>query len=518
MTHISLYSEGNIRTILDMTKNLVTTEVDLNSAKLLTHAELEEIMKRADQAHLKPKNMHMSHHLENLNKIIVCDLVEHIKHKLKNNLNKTMNPYQSNGQQPFPFQQIDPRMDHASNNPELLLAQRLNERKALDGMMGPPSQGMSSYPPSQGMSPYPQMQMPQMQMPQMQMPQMQMPQMPSGSKCLIESIHPAAVKQFLNLSDKEKHWLSIQNPGYFQQLIAEVHRMNRVMMGERVEDPVLPQRPTNTGESEQESGSESGSESDSSLPRRPAEKHRNKRDNRTHDNRTHNNNTFGNNRDYNRDNITEYLSLDFRNDLREIDMNKYLLTFTDHHNVQSIELKSCLINQTSALENEPYIYVCIDEIDGDYSVASGKNRINVFGKLIQDKVVNGFIIYRPENCCKVFDGRKLLNHLTISFVQYGQQRLSLSRVDVRKISKSQSKNMLKISTNGSHYLSRNDKLNVSLHNPAQVTVMALDILDIPDNETIIVESPLSESILKGSSPALERIGIKCTMTFEIKRS
>jgi len=50
--------------------------------------------------------------------------------------------------------------------------------------------------------------------------------------------------------------------------------------------------------------------------------------------------------------------------------------------VQCIELESCVINQSCDLEGEPYVYIMIDEIKGDYNINMGKHRAcNVFGKL-----------------------------------------------------------------------------------------------------------------------------------------
>ena len=403
----------------------------------------------------------------------------------------------------LPFQQIDPTLESKSDA-DIRLAQKIAERNTLDGAMGPPV-GVN---PALARAPN--------QMPGMQMPSMQMP---DGRAPTTQNVHPALVHQFLTLGEQGRQALALRDPMLYHQLIGAVQRMNMQYLGEKEEVQEIVQNEEDPAENEEssksgsgsgsDSGSDAGSDSGSGSDVEEHKKH--KRDNGRSHKRERSRQTQPHKP---RSSQVEYLSLDFRNDLREIDTNKYILTFADQHNVSKIELESCLINQSSVLEAEPYIYICIDEIDGDYMVSSGKTRINVFGKLIQSKTINGFLVYQPEHCSKVFSARRLLNRLTVSFVQFDQQRISLTKLHVKNVNRSVAKNYIKVVSKGAHHLTVSDRINAYTQNDDQTNVSCMSVIDTPEKDVLIVETS-GDCIMKDARATFERVGVKCTLTFKL---
>lgn len=552
------FSSQNKNIITGVVCDLVKKEQGIN---ITVDPIIDSVMKYVFDNHPKPHTIPQQTHLENINKIVISELLDKIKtrelknNKIDNNNNMSIAPYNPNPfaggngysqqqggygqqqggygqqqggygqqqggygqQQTLPFQQMDSSME-ARSDADILLAQKIQERNSLDGVMGPPQpmhHGMTggmNNPINSQISNY-MAQNPNMQH-GMQNMQHGMQNMQRGAP----NVHPAVISNFLSLSPAAQRNFAMMDPMQYHHIVGAIQRMNMQYLGEK--EDVTTVEPTKTDtESSHCSGDDPSVESGSDHQTEDEdedEKHkkRNKKNGKKHHKiEIVTNKRRTQKRDYHQEPRThvqaEYLSLDFRNDLREIDSNKYILAFTDQHNVSTIELESCLINQTDILQSEPYIYICIDEIDGDYMVSTGKNRVNVFGKLIQSKVVNGFIVYQPENCCKVFNSRKLLNQLSVSFVQYDQRKLSLTKLHVAKIGKSSDK--LKIISKGPHYLSQNDKVNICTQDEGQITVNSLNILDTPDKNVIITSMPLNNNI---KNPTFERVGIKCTLTFKI---
>lgn len=213
---------------------------------------------------------------------------------------------------------------------------------------------------------------------------------------------------------------------------------------------------------------------------------------------------------------TAYISLDFREDLRDIENNLYSLKFGNIKNLAKIELVSCMLTRNQLLESEPYIYLNIEEIPGNYTLSSGKR---VFGKLFQDKKIGNFIEYRPEKCVKLFDHNNPvlnnLNCLTLGFLRFNHSRIGLHNLDIKRVIKQLSTNTLKIITISPHYMSTGDLVNISVNRANHISVKTLPVLDIIDNNTFTI---LDNMTISNNNPVLtlERAQIKSSLTFKIE--
>lgn len=208
---------------------------------------------------------------------------------------------------------------------------------------------------------------------------------------------------------------------------------------------------------------------------------------------------------------TELLDLDFRRDLIDLTENKFKLSHLDYHNVKSMKLESCILGNHYLLNNEPYLYLCIDELNNNYVI--GKNRISLFGKLLLERSVNGFNIYKPENCQKVFEQLTFLNGLTVSFFDHQMQKIYLQKMNVRKVCKYEKSNKYELVFNTDHYLTVNDCLNsIDISNPDRIQVTKVLIDTITDSNKLVI----NQSIVLNKNIQFEKTCIKCVLTFIIK--
>jgi hypothetical protein len=183
--------------------------------------------------------------------------------------------------------------------------------------------------------------------------------------------------------------------------------------------------------------------------------------------------------------------------------------------IREIELEACIINRIELLEREPYIYLSILEIPGDYQlIGEGNTVVPVFGKLVQEKTVNEFIFYRPENCRKILHSPIDIDKLTVSFLNYDQTPISLSKINVKDLNVSNGKTYCKMHTRGPHNLISGDSINVSYRAHNRITVESLSIIDVPNNDTIITEPPVND-IVPEDRCSFDRVQIKCSLTFRI---
>jgi hypothetical protein len=205
-------------------------------------------------------------------------------------------------------------------------------------------------------------------------------------------------------------------------------------------------------------------------------------------------------------NITR-LPVDFRNSLQNITEDGSYVLNIPQQQIREIELESCIINRTNELEREPYIYISIKEFPGDY-------QIPVFGKLIQEKTVNEFIFYKPDNCRKTFRKPITIDKLTVSFLNYDQTPISLGKINIRDLSNG--KTYCKLRTIGSHHLTTGDSINISYKSKShnRITVESLVIIDVLNQETIITERPVRE-IKPEDNCLFDRLQLKCSLTFRI---
>ena len=140
---------------------------------------------------------------------------------------------------------------------------------------------------------------------------------------------------------------------------------------------------------------------------------------------------------------------------------------------------------------------------------------SVFGKLIPEKTVNEFIFYKPENCRKSFTKPVNLEKITISFLQYDQTDISLSKLDIRNLSQSSTGGYYKLNTRGSHYLTTGDLVSITYKQPNRTTVETITVLDTPSPDVLILEVPIKD-LKTEDRCTFEKVQLKCSLTFKIQ--
>ena len=203
------------------------------------------------------------------------------------------------------------------------------------------------------------------------------------------------------------------------------------------------------------------------------------------------------------------IDIDFRNDLIDCKDCRYTVSIPGQpkYNVIKLQLTGITINQCYNLEHEPYIFLSIENIKGNHENG-------VFGKLVLKKIVNGFMIYTPENAVKTFNVPTKLHYFNIILLNHQYKKIILNRIPVVKIKKTE--NLLLITSATKHYLCVDDKINmynISSDNVAQCYVFT--IIEIDGNTFTVATSKEVAHILKGAPDLVfEKINIKLSMTFE----
>ena len=353
------------------------------------------------------------------------------------------------------------------------------------------------------------------------------------------NVHPSQVQQFIAMTPQQQHHFRMSNPDLYHQILATIHRMNNPQQGPKQhkrdkrdkKHKKQQDRRQQDSDTESSSGSETSSVSSSlsegMSPSSPAPSAQSGSDPyysgnvappAHHGGAPQHWATHRSDKPYRPMGQSEYLSLDFRENLQDIMSDKYVLTFNQISNVEQLELESCIINQTANLEAEPYIYMVIDEVPGDHIVSGSKTRERraVFGKLYLERTVNGFLHYRPEHCVKQFINHQLgsFKQFTISFLKYDQHRLPLNRLNVKGLSKSKTK--IKLVTNTPHHTAVGDKISIYMSTPDELFVSNVDVLSVRDSTTIDCSVPGFE-LTKHPDLSFEKVGVKCTMTFKVHR-
>ena len=412
-----------------------------------------------------------------------------------------------NQQGRLPFQQINPSHETYKNT-ENLLQERIQERSSLDNVVNNKSQSQSQ---SQSQT-----------QTQTQTPQPQ--------------IQDSMVKRFLSMTTQEKESLSQMNPSYYQQLLAASQTYNSIQthaqlnsqpfaqFNSQPQSQFTPQSQFNPAQaktqnfqqdfdvrSDVSSDLENIHSSDEEVEDVSVKtKHINPKDRKLKLNLSSVNKT---NQNIVVNQGSVFLSLDFRNDMVEIKNDiSYLLKFPKQHNVTGLELESCLINRNKQLEREPYIYINISEIEGEYQVTAGHQIHSVFGKLIQEKTINEFIVYKPENCIKNFLKQCSVDTLSVKFLKYDLSPIHLNKIQVDRVRKN--KDYIKVTTRHPHYLAEGDYVNISSSGLDRISVDTVEILKVPSSETLILEPPTHE-ITSGNGLQFEKVNLKCTLTFKI---
>ena len=204
------------------------------------------------------------------------------------------------------------------------------------------------------------------------------------------------------------------------------------------------------------------------------------------------------------------IDIDFRNDL--VDCNDYVYTISipggAKYNIVKLSLSGIItINQCYNIENEPYIYLSIANIKGNHENS-------VFGKLVLKKIVNGFIIYAPENAVKEFKIPITLNKLDIALLNHQYKKIILNRIPILKIKKTDSFLILTSATK--HYLCIDDRINMfDLSVKNNICSYVFTILEIDGNNfTVSAPNDCMANILKGKPDLVfEKVNIKVSMSF-----
>lgn len=396
----------------------------------------------------------------------------------------------------LPFQQINPSQEQFQST-DSLLQQRISERNNLDVTTGG---SPMNY---------------------------QMPQRREGVT-QEANIHPAMISRFLGMKPNEKENLAKMNPTYYQQLLqaSQNYQSNQPQVPQaqpqdfnQQHAPISGYQPSSNIqeiESNVSSDLENIHSSDEELEPEPVIKTKKAPTRKNEINpservlNVNHKNTINQNVTLNKGSV--FLSLDFRNDLVEIKNDSYVLSFPTQHNVTGLELESCLINRNKILEREPYIYISISEIEGEYQVTAGHKINSVFGKLIQEKTINEFIVYKPENCIKQFLRNTMVDKLSIKFLRYDLVPIQLNKIPVEKLRKS--KECLKVTTRTPHYLSVGDRVNISCTDSDKISVDMVEIIKVLSSDMLILDNPINP-ITQGSGLQFDKVDLKCTLTFKI---
>lgn len=439
----------------------------------------------------------------------------------------------------LPFQQINPNNDKV--NTDSLLEQRINQRN-MEAPTGPTGPG--GFPQQAPMPNYQNPQFPQQHQqfpgqqqflgqPQQQLSQQQqqfLRQQPSSRGGSL-NIHPAVIQKFLLMTPAQQQQFAATSPEFYQKIMESMpyHHNPNPQQEQDHQDQGQPDEHTSEDESsdmlENSHSSEDDTDHELKIKEQPEPepepekskkkhyRHKNKHRHRHHQPEPHERElqvkpSISNNNNVDVHHNFINLSVDFRKDLIEIDNDTYVLGFPTQHNIASLELVSCLINRNVILDREPYIYMNIDEIEGDYELSDNKH---IYGKLIQEKTVNEFIVYKPENCIKKFDRATRLDKISISFLKYDLSTVPLNKIVVRKIRKN--KDTLRISTKYQHYLVTGDEINVCSTQGDSLCVDKVEVLDVLDKDLFVIEVPINN--INGSGLQFEKVNLKCTLSFKI---
>ena len=211
---------------------------------------------------------------------------------------------------------------------------------------------------------------------------------------------------------------------------------------------------------------------------------------------------------------TELLSLNFEMNLIDISTNGliYSLGFDPISQYNKLSMKSCMINLHPVLQEEPYFYIKIKEVDGCYRVG---RREKVFGKIVPHKITDQMVIYTPEYCQGEINNKDVnLDKLTLSFLKPDLSFACLHKIDgIKNVIRKRKQGVLVINTIRSNYLIPGDKVNLNLIWPGQISVIGGEIIEVGENGTSFTIDICPEKMSK--KMFIERVSMKCSFTFEV---
>ena len=378
---------------------------------------------------------------------------------------------------------------------EALLAQRMAERSNMDRML---SQGSMGGGPPPAMSPN---SPPTLQMP---MPQPMQPQAPLAQP-QIEPAHPEVIKKFMTFTEKEKKRFAAAQPQLYAKIMQTmalfpVQTVQAVQPVQPISPPPLPQPVMTFPVLPPQPITSAPAITPQPEPKpiiihtpapviappapTPAPEKR------------------------------VMVSVDFRTDIKDVHHNKYAIRLPEKHTVNHVQIESCILPQTAQLESEPYIYIAISELGGDF-ISSGEP---IFGKLIQEKTVNNFVIYHPENCKKALTVPKGVETLHVCFLTYDKQPIQLNRLSVSRIVSTKKGTLFKITCREPHYLNNNDKVTINTKITNKLLSEISTVRHIISPDTFVIDKPFG---LSGSihttlhDTTIEKTNMKSTLTFKL---
>ena len=348
------------------------------------------------------------------------------------------------------------------NNTDDLLQQKILERSNMDQIFMKPVQGQGQ-------------------------PSVQGQGQPQG-----RGVHTAVIEKYLKFNPEEKRRFSLNNPILYNTIIEELnHRLKGPLSTPIVSEPVSPVAPVAPLAAVTSSFSQlynhDNDDDNTSIESIPFVTQK-----------------------------TNYISLDFRCDVKDIKSGSFVLRMPLRHQKQItfLELESCILPMMPVLENESYIYMDFSEFEGDYITSRRK----VYGKLIREKQNDLFLHFLPENCKKTFILPLNVTHLTVSFYTYDGEPINLQYLDLQSITKNE-KGQSILHTKYPHYLTEGDSLILSNNLGNKIIVEKIKVQQILDKKTYIINSPhsaLSNQNAGQLDATVEKIDLKCTLTLKIQ--
>jgi hypothetical protein len=197
--------------------------------------------------------------------------------------------------------------------------------------------------------------------------------------------------------------------------------------------------------------------------------------------------------------LTYQLSLDFRTDLEVNAPVKYPLKFQRFGNISKISMKSCLLESSSALLAEPYIFVKCEEFMGR-CLTSQKECI--WAKMVMTGLTpNGFLIYHPDpsSGIQVFGSARQFDRLTLTFLNPTGRVINLREIPYAKVTKASMVDdtgdgttkiaCLKFVTKTPHQLNKNQEVTVHIHQISEIDEYPNCLIeDIIDPNTFIIRN------------------------------
>lgn len=209
----------------------------------------------------------------------------------------------------------------------------------------------------------------------------------------------------------------------------------------------------------------------------------------------------------------EYMIVDFRNDLLEIQNNVYTISILPEIKGRNIKLSNCQIEYSEHLKNEPILLMKISQFDGKFKTSND----NFFARLIPKRVVDNIYTYVTEPHFYYVNDKNVDTVFNISFYNDSGEPLSLSEIEIETVDKVKinynRKEMIrtKFTTKNPHNLKKNDTLMITYANDG-INVINQDVLIIENETSFILDDELD---IKNTYFTINKKNIKVNISFEV---